>query len=371
MNDNNQKERLEQELRFLRESFEAEVISKEEYEKGKDRVEKKLDAITSGTGDNAEEPSEQNTKDNKEVPQEAPKSSEPVKTEEAASAEVLQPKEKLHQNKDRKEGKFFKYAIVFVVLALLAFFVYSFVASKNPSSGNKPADFTAACSSDADCSQTGKHGLCIEPKTKNSRCEFTDIKKTNVIVLNGRNECFNCEPNRVLAILEGWFGPINAKEVNYYTEYGRNLSDAIGVRTLPSYILNENISKLQSFADFGQAFAKKGNMYILKEDAAASTFYFKRENVPNKIELFAKEGESAKAESNLKQFLDNFDSVIFEKHLATDPLTQELGIKTFPTFLVNNRVKFTGVQSAETIKENFCSINKLKGCEIQLSRSLT
>ena len=34
MDDKTQKERLEQELRFLRESFEAEVISKDEFEKG-------------------------------------------------------------------------------------------------------------------------------------------------------------------------------------------------------------------------------------------------------------------------------------------------------------------------------------------------
>ena len=34
MDDKTQKERLEQELRFLKESFEAEVISKEEFDKG-------------------------------------------------------------------------------------------------------------------------------------------------------------------------------------------------------------------------------------------------------------------------------------------------------------------------------------------------
>ena len=36
-----QRERLEQELRFLKESLEADVISKEEYERGKERIERK------------------------------------------------------------------------------------------------------------------------------------------------------------------------------------------------------------------------------------------------------------------------------------------------------------------------------------------
>ena len=37
-----EKEKLEQELNFLKESFESEVITKEEFEKGKERIEKKL-----------------------------------------------------------------------------------------------------------------------------------------------------------------------------------------------------------------------------------------------------------------------------------------------------------------------------------------
>ena len=45
MDDKSQKERLEQELMFLKESFDAEVISQEEYEKGKQRIERKLKEI--------------------------------------------------------------------------------------------------------------------------------------------------------------------------------------------------------------------------------------------------------------------------------------------------------------------------------------
>ena len=56
MDDNNQKERLEQELRFLKESFEAEVISKEECEKGKERVENKLKDIEISANKNLEGP---------------------------------------------------------------------------------------------------------------------------------------------------------------------------------------------------------------------------------------------------------------------------------------------------------------------------
>ena len=59
MDDKTHKEKLEQELRFLKESFEAEVISKEEYEKGKERLEKKLNEIEKIAKDCDEEAKEE------------------------------------------------------------------------------------------------------------------------------------------------------------------------------------------------------------------------------------------------------------------------------------------------------------------------
>ena len=49
---------------------------------------------------------------------------------------------------------------------------------------------------------------------------------------------------------------------------------------------------------------------------------------------------------------------------------QELGITTYPTFLVNNQIKFSGVQAADTIKEKFCELNVLGECSIGLSQDI-
>ena len=122
------------------------------------------------------------------------------------------------------------------------------------------------------------------------------------------------------------------------------------------YILDENITKKQNFEQFKQVFAKKDGYYVLNENTAGSPFYFKRDSIPNRLDLFVipDDKSSISAEKNLKEFLGTFEEVKFGKHLPDDKLTQELGIKTFPTFLINNQVKFSGVQSADTIKENFC-----------------
>ncbi|MBW6462372.1 MAG: hypothetical protein K0B07_04975 [DPANN group archaeon] len=53
---------------------------------------------------------------------------------------------------------------------------------------------------------------------------------------------------------------------------------------------------------------------------------------------------------------------------ANIALTNELGIGSSPTFLVNNQVKFGGALPADEIKTNFCAVNKdSEGCETTLS----
>ena len=90
MDDKSQKERLEQELRFLKESFEAEVISKEEFEKGKDRIEKKLREIK-GAGKEAidESKKEQETKISKK-PEETKSDKAEAKEEGKIKLKVIQ-----------------------------------------------------------------------------------------------------------------------------------------------------------------------------------------------------------------------------------------------------------------------------------------
>ena len=394
MNDKTQKERLEQELRFLKESFEAEVISKEEFEKGKDRVEKKLNEIKKSKEEQKKEQTIEKIeeiKDDKTIE---------TKTEEKIKLKVIQDEadeqkhfdttqikadvedkiakpaheEQKNEIEEKKESKIFEYALVFVVLLLVVFFSYSFLKNSGGAQEKTISQikFVAACSSNDDCKQEGKEGFCLSPRTKDAKCEFKDIPKINVIVLNDRKNCFNCDTQRVLDILESWFGSINIKEVDYNTVEGKSIAEKFNAKLLPMYILEENITKKRKFEQFKQTFVKKEGNYTLSEDASGSTFYLNRDNAPNRLDLFIIFGDNAgiKSEKNLKVFLEAFKEVKFERHLSNDKLAEELGIKTFPAFLINNRIKFTGVHTAETIKNNFCELNKLPDCEKSLSKNL-
>ena len=370
--DNEAREKLEQELRFLKESFDAEVISREEYEKGRERVEKKLQG-NENNGDNSE-PSESQVSEKKETEAQT-ESKNQIKSEEIIESkkdfEDQQPPAETKE--DKKGNKAFRYAVVFIVLTLVVFFGYSLLKQDKSleKEETKITQFIPVCSSDKDCIQSGSHGVCLEPGTKNAKCQY-QIKKTKVTVLNDRKNCFNCGTERILGIIESWFGALDVKETDYNTEQGKELSDKFGLKILPAYIFERDITNNTGYNKIKQTFADKNGNYILSDNAAASTFYFRRENIPNRLDFFAREGDasSIKAEKNMKEFLESFPDVKFEKHSSTSDLAKELGIKTFPVFLVNNRVKFTGIHPAETIKDNFCSMNKLEECEKELSNTL-
>lgn len=376
--DESAKEKLDQELRFLKESYEAEVISKEEYEKGKERIEKKLE----GNGNNGDnnEASESQTPEKKEAEAKTEGKSQ-IKSEEPTQAKKdveSQPKAdikeevKEQKKEEKKDNKAFKYAVVFVVLTLIMFFGYSFLKQdKNLEKKEaKEAQFTPICMSDKDCIENSKQGICLEPATKNAKCQYPE-KKTKVIVLNDINNCFNCDTKRVLGILESWFGALEVDEISYNSTKGKEIAEKFDLGVLPAYIFDAEITNKTSYNQVRQAFVMKNNSYLMSDNAAASTFYFRRDNIPNRLDFFAKEdGAGAKAEDNLKEFLKAFPNVRFEKHSSASDLAKELGIRTFPTFLVNNRVKFSGIHPAEAIKDNFCSLNRLKECDKELSSNL-
>ena len=394
MDDKTQRERLEQELRFLKESFEAEVISSEEFEKGKDRINRKLKEVERLEKEPAKE-QEQVAEPKEKIETakaEEQKNGEAIEKKDAEKIKlnVMQDEAEMHAEQapeieqkvaqepspqrlaveeQKNEGRFFKYAVVFVVLVLVVFFSYFLLKSDKKTDEIR---FIAACTSNDDCKQEGKDGICIAPGTKDAKCEFREITKINVLVLNDKKNCFNCDTPRVLSILQEWFGAINTKEIDYNTNDGKVLAEKFNPSLLPAYILDENITKKPAFEQFKQAFVKRDGNYILSEDAAGSTFYLKRDNMPNKLDLFVIENEatSIKAENNLREFLANFKEVKFEKHSSGSELARELNIKTFPTFLINNKIKFSGVHTAETIKDNFCKLNKLDACEKRLSKSL-
>ena len=388
MDERSQKDRLEQELRFLKESFEADVISKEEFEKGKDRIERKLKEIIQ------KEKGEIVKKEHQE-----PKEEINIITEEKNEAErvplsVIQEDHEEENHEDKKEEKqdessdaeepkeeheresrFYKYIVVFAILAVVLFFGYNYFSSSSEAPGTTETpkiniDFFM-CSSDNECFKDSIRGHCINPGTTESKCEI-EKTKVNLLVINDRRNCFNCDTNRIEGILREWFGSLNVMEVDYGLDEGKLLAQRYGSGLLPIYLLDSNVTSLEKYGNYKQLFNIKEDSYVLKDDAAGASFYYSRNEMKNEILFFAKENDSVsiRAEKNLQEFLKSFPDVKFKKYKSTDSLAKELGIKTFPSFLVNNRIKFSGLLPSEHIKINFCTVNNPGECSKKLSSKL-
>ena len=367
MEDKIHKEKLEQELSFLKESFEAEVISKEEFEKGKERIERKIHEIESGHLEKpredslnepalqelSEKPTEQHLQEAPEKPSDGLHAKETKKQisnfdARKESRQKSIKKEPAAVSGQKSSGKFLKYSISFVILIIIAFFSYGYFS-------NAQAHGTVMGSDQKPSYNAFEAKSSPNPKA---------MEKINVTVINDRKDCFNCDTGRILGILGAWFLDISVNEIDYNTYEGRLIAEKFALKTLPSYILDEGIEKIGAFGQIGQIFAKKGSSYVLGDDASGSPFYFRRESIPNKIDLFIIKGDnsSIKAEGNLKMFLEDFKEINYSVHDQKDPLTKELGIKSFPTFLLNNRIKFSGVQTPSTIMGNFCRVNNIEEC---------
>jgi len=229
-----------------------------------------------------------------------------------------------------------------------------------------------ACSSDDECKKEGSIGICNNPGQEDAECEYIQDVEIKLTILNSDN-CFNCGTARVLSILKSFYPNINVENIDFETKEGKEIKERFLITALPAYVFNSSFKESYNYNKFSSSFNEARGSFVMKNTVANSNYYLEREEIPNKLDLFLKPGEasSLQAEENLEEFLDEFKgNVNFTKHDEDSSIVKELGINTFPAFLINNKIKFGGVQSADKIRENFCQVNSITPCVLGLSKSL-
>jgi len=439
-----EKEKLQEELKLLEESLSLEVITKEEYDITKARIEAKIKELDQTVEEKPkveeikEEPKVEEEK--KEEPivryedlkkeeekkieikevelkeevkdeiakEEVPKEEEQVKKQEEEQKveeaeikkeELTKEPEEEHKGKEKPfeevkvaekvegspeqeetEIEINKKMIAIILGILLIGFVSGYYFfSNSPDVEEVSADVSPteivnliACSSDDECKKQGSIGTCLNEGTEGSECQYVEDVKVKLLVLNS-NDCFNCNSGRVLSILKGFYPNLDIQDIDIETNGGKEIARNLDINALPAYILNSSFKETYNYDKFSSSFNEIDGNFIMKNTAANSNYYLEREEIPNRLDLFLKSGQfaSLQAEENLELFWQAFSGiVILEKHDSDSEIVKELGINTFPTFLVNNKIKFSGVQAANIIKENFCQVNKLDECELELTKSL-
>ena len=412
-----ERDKKEEELRFLKESFDAGVISSEEYEIAKERLNSKLRELSDigkkdqehGVKENQESSSEEKTESEnketekeileemenqeaKEEQKEIKETTEAEKTEEKAEDEKEQEekpeeieqveikeetkelpaeeaKTDIHEKETKEEQKkleettetkkieekaeekkqepeiwedktsnkrIFIYLAIIIIFGLISWYFF-FSGNSAPLENVDAPVSLIACSSDSECTEEGKIGLCLKPGLEDAECKFIDDARIKLIILNDET-CFNCETNRVLSILKSFFKNLETEKIDFNTQEGIALIKKFKVNTLPAYILNSSFTEAYNFDKFSSSFNEVENSFVMKNTASNANLYIDRDEIPNKINLFFKSGETVNtiAEENLNEFLEAFEGKVdFEKHNADSRIVKELKINTFPTFLIN------------------------------------
>lgn len=413
----NTKEKLEKELHFLKESYDAGVISREEYNRNKDRIDKKLFEIEEVSEldqlnpskeseevgeyndedfddsnddsylnrkkeeDNLENEKNDDTdqfsddiedKDEMEAESKSDLDEEPIKDDseeiEDDVEDITSEEEKVVVDENKTSSS---KIVIWILLAIILIGAIIFTlrddsqTSENNALNDMENKVDQLCKTDNDCIKTGKVGICNRPGDKEAKCEYLDIIQTKLTVLND-DSCDLCDANRIITLLKKLFPGTENVTVDIKSDEGKRLLNDLGIDMIPSYIYDENFSQTANFQKMSRAFEKKDGKFLMSNDAAGANLYLKRKEIMKRIDVFYDQGSNSSEliKKNLGIVKGNLQTqVTIEYHnIKEDSLAKELEIKTTPLLLMNNKIRFYGIRSAQSIQELFCQMNKDVNC---------
>jgi hypothetical protein len=245
-----QSDRLKRELRFLKESYEAGIISEEEYNKGKTRIEGKLaewgEGVVEKYGEKEDtdrecifddaEVEEDSKQEKLDVYEDVEKDKEkPVKriNKDNKKPEKKQKKEIIREDTDEFEDdvkdptfwKWFAVAAVVIIIVMLSVKMY----------GSYKID-------------------------------------TDLTVLNDKN-CEDCDIRSAEAVIDKLFPGITKSYIDYNTREGKAIYNKIGIDYLPAYIFKSTIEQTETWQNneaIKDSFEKKGEYWVLRADQTNS-----------------------------------------------------------------------------------------------------
>ncbi|MBW2974758.1 hypothetical protein KY366_03495 [Candidatus Woesearchaeota archaeon] len=321
-----------------------------------------------------EEPPEE-AKEGKEEPEEPPEEKPEEKESEKEEPKHEKPEESKEEQKEevKKSRKGLYWTIVLIIFVILFFSIRGCGRHEEKAEitlGEE--EFIPACSVDSDCQQEGMVSVCLNPDTKESECEYQEDVRIELIAINYKG-CRFCDDSTVKTIIKEMFPNVKVRDVDYNAPEARELINRFGIKALPAYIFDSNVSKAVNFEDFSSALVKNGDSYLLSETASGAAYYFKRPMIRNKLDLYLLPGDNRKIEDSMSRVSELFAGKMdFTRHIVTEQnkesLKKELAINTYPTFLLNNQLKFRGILPADTIKERICSVNAFNECGEELPK---
>jgi hypothetical protein len=306
-----QVDRLKRELKFLKESFEAGIISEEEFLKGKKRIEKKLDEWGEGVIEeygrkpqtiqevsaediieevkeeqqrtvtqtiNAKkdftdeqikerikhqeekEGIEQELDETKMQLEETKKQLRDAEKEKSKKTTIIQKLEKEIKKRDekitelknkKKNGKTFnawKYvSIILIAAIILLLFTKISTDTTNIPLNQTQQNTTETCKTDTDCNAEQGKVGICTLTNETTSCEYILTPEVEMIVLNDKN-CTKCDTTKTVQLIKQLFPETTTiTSFDYNNEQGKTLYQAYNIKYLPAYIFSKNLEQTNTW----------------------------------------------------------------------------------------------------------------------------
>ena len=142
------------------------------------------------------------------------------------------------------------------------------------------------CLHDFDCPRKkGMIARCVNPGTKQSRCEYDEAVRVPVDVVYDANSVASNEDriiNSTLAIMPG----LEVKRVEASTDEGKRLIAAYGLRMLPGYIFGLEALKARNFAQLKSAFRRVNDRLVFRPEMSGANVVVSRPLIKGKLDVF-------------------------------------------------------------------------------------
>jgi hypothetical protein len=141
------------------------------------------------------------------------------------------------------------------------------------------------CFSDNNCKEGSRIGVCHDPGTLKSRCEFGKVSKVSLLVITSK-QCRVCDTQRVIRNLKTTFANLTISYLYYPKPEASKLIDDFGIDTLPVYLLGKEARQEKGFNNLRDNLESKGDFYLLKPQFSGISYFLKRPKLKDRLDLF-------------------------------------------------------------------------------------
>ena len=141
------------------------------------------------------------------------------------------------------------------------------------------------CFSDNNCKKERAVGICKNPGSLSSRCEFSQAAKITLTIIVPR-DCVTCRTDDITGYLKKYFPGLVISYLYYPEAKASKLLQDLDAQGLPVYLLGKEIEEDKGFSEARVNLEKKGDYYMLKPALSGVSYYLYRQKIKGRLDIF-------------------------------------------------------------------------------------